>query len=231
MGSFCGTYGYGLIHPNVINASVLQVSYASTHSHTAPQWKFHKGPNCPGANFDAMSIAPTFDLQLEACTAEDIASIIVFKDTAMKVTADRSPVRTPGSTSDKKGSLEDIQKEIDVMTSVHRFGNWMGGPSPTEPLNPDRRCRTRLDLACYARPDEDELAKPMSKLIPHMGAHIRAYHFLCFQTQLGYRDNVQITLDEVAKVIPMIIEQRRLKPRPRSDYDKYLTGGNLNQIA
>ena len=31
MGSFCGTYGYGIIHPNLINASVIQMSYASSH--------------------------------------------------------------------------------------------------------------------------------------------------------------------------------------------------------
>ena len=181
-GSFCGSYGYGLIHPSLINASVLQVSYASTHSDTAPQWKCHKGPNCPGAKFDAMSIAPNFDLQLQACVAEDKAQIIVSQDMGMKVTADRSPIRTPGSTADSKGSSEAIQKEIDVMISVHRFGNWMGSTNPNEPNDADHRCRTRLDLTCHSRQGENALAKLMSRLIPHMGAHIRAYHFLCFQT-------------------------------------------------
>ena len=40
MGSFCGTHGYGIIHPNTINASVMQLSMASTHS-DAP---VHLGP-------------------------------------------------------------------------------------------------------------------------------------------------------------------------------------------
>ena len=64
-----------------------------------------------------------------------------------------------------------------------------------------------------------------------MGAHIRAYRFLCFQTQLGYRPNDPITLDEVSEVIPMIIQQGWLKSRPRSDYEEYLSGGNLHKIA
>ena len=71
----------------------------------------------------------------------------------------------------------------------------------------------------------------MSRVIPHMGAHLRAYHFLCFQTQIGYRDNRQITLSEVAEVMPMSIQQGWLKPRPRGDYDKYLAGGNLHLIT
>ena len=65
-------------------------------------------------------------------------------------------------------------------------------------MDSDRRCRDRMDLACKDRKDENALARLMSRLIPHMGAHIRAYHFLCFQTQIGYRDNEPITLDEVA---------------------------------
>ena len=81
------------------------------------------------------------------------------------------------------------------------------------------------------RKDESALAKLMSRIIPHMGAHIRADHFLCFQTQIGYRSNEQITLDEVSEVIPMIIQQGWLNPRPRGDYDKYLSGGNLHLIA
>ena len=71
----------------------------------------------------------------------------------------------------------------------------------------------------------------MSIIIPHMGAHIRAYHSLCVQIQIGLRSNEQITMDEVSEVIPMIIQQGWLNPRPRGDYDEYLSGGNLHLIA
>ena len=107
----------------------------------------------------------------------------------------------------------------------------MGSTDAGDHNDPDHRCRVRLDLSCHGRKDENALAKLMSRLIPHMGAHIRAYHFLCFQTQIGYRDNEQITLDEVEQVIPMVIQQGWLTPRPRDDYDKYLSGGNLHLIT
>ena len=88
-----------------------------------------------------------------------------------------------------------------------------------------------MDLGKHARKNENSLAKLMSRIIPHMGAHIRANHFLCFQTQLGYRPNEPITLEEVSEVIPMIIQQGWLKPRPRGDYEEYLSGGNLHLIT
>ena len=237
MGSFCGTHGYGIIHPNLINASVMQLSYASTHA-DAPALRRaqcepdpEKAPEHVRAPFDMMSIAPNFELQLEACTAEETAKTIVAFDLGKSITMDRSPVRTPGSTPDKKGSPEDILKDVDVMLTSYRFSRWMASADIDNPNTPDRRCKARLDLSCHARRDENALAKLMSRLIPHMGAHIRAYHFLCFQTQIGYRNNEQITLDEVEAVIPMIIQQGWLKPRPRGYYDKYLSGGNLHLIT
>ena len=63
------------------------------------------------------------------------------------------------------------------------------------------------------------------------GANIRAYHFLCFQTQIGYRQNDPITLTEVEEVIPMVIQQGWLTPETRGTYDKYLSGGNLHLIT
>ena len=219
MDSFCGTYGYGFIHPNLINASVVQLSYASTHADAPAPGRPpcepdpEKAPEHVRASFDMMSIAPNFDLQLEACTAEETAKTIVKFDLGMSITMDRSPIRTPGSTPEKKGSPEEILKEVDVMLTVNRFGRWMASPYADTPNSPDLRCRACLELAKHARKDENALAKLMSRLIPHMGAHIRAYHFLCFQAQIGYRDNVQIALDEVEEVIPMIIQQGWLKPK------------------
>ena len=75
MGSFCGTYGYGVTHPNLINASVIQMPYASTHADLPSYGPLpsepdpEKAPEQPKASFDMMSVAPNFDLQLEACTS------------------------------------------------------------------------------------------------------------------------------------------------------------------
>ena len=160
MGSFCGTHGCGLIHPNLINASVMQLSYASTHSNAPVHWRTQcepdpeRAPDHVRAPFDMMSIAPNFDLQLEACTAEETAKTIVTFDLGPPIALDRDPIRTPGSTSNKKGSPEDIRKEVDIMLSAHRFGRWMGSTDAGEHNDPDHRCRVRLDLACHGRKDE-----------------------------------------------------------------------------
>ena len=100
-----------------------------------------------------------------------------------------------------------------LCSQLTRFGRWMASTDAGEPNDADRRCRARMDLSHHQRKNENALAKLMSRLIPHMGAHIRAYHFLCFQTQIGYRDNEQITLDEVEQVIPMMYKQGWLKPQ------------------
>ena len=205
MGSFCGTYGYGIIHPNLISASVMQMSFASSHpgissygqpppERGAQEPDPEKAPEKVRASFDMMSVAPNFDLLLEACTAEEMAKTIVRFDIGMLVTKDRSPIKAPGSTANTKGSPDDIRKEVDTMIVSDRFGMWMADPLGDNVNTPDMRCRARMDLGKHARKDENSLAKLMSRIIPHMGAHLRAYHFLCFQTQLGYRPNEQITL-------------------------------------
>ena len=81
MGSFCGSYGYGLIHPNLINTCVMQMSYASSHPGitTYPPSECASGEHAQQAAaeneralFDMMSIAPNFDLLIEASTAEEM---------------------------------------------------------------------------------------------------------------------------------------------------------------
>ena len=80
------------------------------------------------------------------------------------------------------------------------------------------------------RNNESALVGVMSRMITHMGAHIRANHFLFFQSQLGYRKNEPITLEEVKGVIPQIVKRQWLNPAPRDEiYDKYMRGGNLKQ--
>ena len=240
MGSFCGTYGYGIIHPSLINASVIQMSYASSHPDVPTYGRTpveatqesdpERAPGTTRAIFDMISVAPNFDLLLEACTAEEVAKTIVRFDMGMLVTKDRSHIMTPGSTGNKKGSPDAMRKEVDNMLMSDRFGIWMASTFGDNVNTPDLRCRARMELGMHPRKDENSLAKLMSRIIPHMGAHMRAYQFLCFQTQIGHRSNEQITLDEVSEVIPVIIQQGWLNPSPRSDYHEYLSGGNLHLL-
>ena len=228
MGSFCGSYGYGIIHPNLINTCVMQMSYASSHSGLTSSAPCVCAPGEPDpeqrrASFDMISMAPNFDILLEAWTAEEMAKVIVNSDIGVTITLDRSPIKTPGSTG-KKGSPDAVRTEIDLMLTSPRFGRWMADTFGENVNTPDFRCRVRMNVGKHARRNENSLAKLMSRIIPHMGAHIRAYHFLCFQTQLGYRPNEPILLEEVSEVIPMIIQQGWLKPSPRGDYDECLSG-------
>ena len=70
MGSFCGTYGYGLIHRSTVNAVVIQLSFAPSHSDAPTHWATPWGPSTDQskarkAEFDMMSMAPNFDLLLD----------------------------------------------------------------------------------------------------------------------------------------------------------------------
>ena len=114
MGSFCGSYGYGVIHPNLINTCVMQTSYASSHPGTTtyPPSECASGEHAQQAalenvraKFDMMSIAPNFDLLIEASTAEEIAQTIVKSDTLEHVLRWIGVlIKTPGSTGNKKGT-------------------------------------------------------------------------------------------------------------------------------
>ena len=60
MGCAKGVPGYGIIHPNLINAAVLQCY----------------GLTAANGHFDAMSFAPNFDLLLTQQKATDVARLI-----------------------------------------------------------------------------------------------------------------------------------------------------------
>ena len=77
---------------------------------------------------------------------------------------------------------------------------------------------------------EIHLLRQCLVVVAHTGANLRAYHFLCFQTQLGYRENEPITLTAVSDVIPSVIELGWVNPAPRETYSKYLDG-DMNVIA
>ena len=70
-----GVVGYGMIHPNLINAAVLQC-----HGMTATSGRF-----------DAMSLAPNFDLLLTQGLATEVARLIALWDDKTFEMGDQGP--------------------------------------------------------------------------------------------------------------------------------------------
>ena len=73
----------------------------------------------------------------------------------MLVTKDRSLIKTPGSTSNTKGSPDAMRTEIDNMLIADRFGRWSADPFGDNVNTPHMRCRARMDLERHPRKDEN----------------------------------------------------------------------------
>ena len=73
-----------------------------------------------------------------------------------------------------------ILKDVDVMLKAPRFGRWMGSTNADTKCDTDARWQARIDLRHHMRRGEDTLAELMSRTVTHVGANLRAYHFLCF---------------------------------------------------
>ena len=89
MGAFCVADGYGLIHPNMISAAVLQCCVASSQ----------ESPN-EGArssfSFDAMALAPNMDLLMSCKDAERVAQTIAHWNCGKPRTERLELIRPPG---------------------------------------------------------------------------------------------------------------------------------------
>ena len=173
-----------------------------------------------------MSMARTFDLQLESCTADPAAKAIASWGLGPIISSNRSPARAPGSEAQTKETADEILNDADVMLRAPRFGGWMGTTNVDDKNDSATRRKVRVDLRHFMLNNKNALTGVMSRMVTHMGANFRAYRFLCFQTELGCRKNESITLAEVKEVIP----QRWIKPAPREKHAKYLQSGNVIQF-
>ena len=118
MGSFCGTDGYGLIHPNMISASVLQCCIAS--SQEADESNMFK--------FDAMSLAPNMDLLMTCKDAEKVAQTIAHWNCGKPRTPKLELIHPPGGTMPLKdvGSKDwnlNVQKEVESVFKLKATEN------------------------------------------------------------------------------------------------------------
>ena len=98
-----------------------------------------------------MSMAPTFDLLLECCTADHTAKAIVSWGFGPMISTDRNQIRTPGSAENTKGTTEEILKNIEILLRVPRFGKWTGSTNVDKKNDSDLRYRTRADLRHFVR--------------------------------------------------------------------------------
>ena len=148
MGSAKGIIGYGMIHPSLINAAVLQ-----TYGLSAQQ-----------GQFDAMSLAPNFDLALTQQGAAEIAARIAEWSVEPIDLGDQGDliVQTPFVPSKEnmrqhRNFIDTTVQSIAQMTGIAQVGNIM----------------TMSDEASWLIP-------PMAALLQHQGTNTRAlcYHLL-----------------------------------------------------
>ena len=146
MGSFCGADGYGLIHPNMISAAVLQCCMASSQESTSH------------FKFDALALAPTMDLLMSCKDAERIAHTIVQWNVGPSRTDQMELIKPPGSDMPKDVGTPDwnahVRNEVRTVFSYEPFRNWT---SVTEEQKPDQRRMDRDGVIKLLKASEHSL--------------------------------------------------------------------------
>ena len=224
MGSFCGADGYGLIHPTMTSASVLQCCIASSQ----------ESPESNSCSFDAMALAPNMDLLMSCKDAEKVAQAIAHWNCGKPRTPKLELIHPPGGTLSPKeiGTPEwnlSVQKEVETVFRYEPFRNWT---STTVRYNQEQRRVDREGVANILKATENSLFTHMAVLNTQMGANLRAYHYLRNKELLGMKPVEKITLLQVKEVIDKVIDTRWLNPPAANDYLKYLpsAGGDLHAI-
>ena len=222
MGSFCGADGYGLIHPNLISAAVLQCCIASSQEST------HH------FKFDAMALAPNMDLLMSCKDAEKVAQTIVQWNCGCSRTDKMELIKPPGGNMSKDVGTPDwnvhVRSEVRTVFSYEPFRKWT---SVTVEQTQEQRRIDRDGVANILKSTEHSLFGHMAKLTPQMGANLRAYHFLRNQEFLGMKPVKKITLLQVKEVIDQIVEWKWVSPATISSYSKYhpSAGGDMTAIV
>ena len=223
MGSFCGADGYGLIHPNMISAAVLQCCIASSQ----------ESPN--HFKFDAMALAPNMDLLMSCKDAERVAQTIAHWNCGKPRTEKLELIHPPGGNmSPKDVGTSDwnvhVQKEAQMVFRYKSFRHWT---STTVRYNQEQRRVDREGVVNLLKATENSLFTHMAILTTQMGANLRAYHYLRNQELVGMKSVEKITLLQVKEVIDKVVDSKWLDPAAISAYLKYLpsAGGDLKAIT
>ena len=219
-GSFCGADGYGLIHPNLISASVLQCCIASSQESTN------------NFKFDAMALAPNMDLLMSCKDAERVAQTIAQWNCGKSRTDKMEVIKPPGGDMPKDVGTPDwnvhVRSEVGTVFSYEPFREWT---STTVEQTTEQRRIDRDGVVKILKSTEDSLFGHMAILNTQMGANLRAYHFLRNQEFLGTKPVKKITLLQVKEVVDQIVEWKWVNPAPISSYSKYLPSARGDMTA
>ena len=223
MGSFCGADGYGLIHPNMISAAVLQCCIASSQE-SSNHFKF-----------DAMALAPNMDLLMSCKDAERVAQTIAQWNCGKPRTEKLELIHPPGGNMSSKdvGTADwnvHVQQEALLVFRYKSLRHWT---STTVGYNQEQRRVDREGVMNILKATENSLFTHMAILNTQMGANLRAYHYLRNQELLGMKPVEKITLLQVKEVIEKVGDSKWLNPESISSYLKYLpsAGGDLQAIT
>ena len=223
MGSFCGADGYGLIHPNMISAAVLQCCIASSQ----------ESPN--HFKFDAMALAPNMDLLMSCKDAERVAQTIAHWNCGKPRTDKLESIHPPGGHMPPKdvGTADwniHVQNQTEMVFRYKSFRHWT---STTVRYNQEQSRVDREGVMNILKATENSLFTHMAILNTQMGANLRAYHYLRNQELLGMKSVEKITLLQVKEVIDKVVDSRWVNPAAITTYLKYLpsAGGDLRGIT
>ena len=223
MGSFCGADGYGLIHPNMISAAVLQCCIASSQE-SDNQFKF-----------DAMPLAPNMDLLMSCKDAERVAQTIAHWNCGKPRTDKLELIRPPGGDmSSGDVATADwnvhVRKQTELVFRYKPFRHWT---STTVEYSKEQRRVDREGVVNLLKATENSLFTHMAILNTQMGANLRAYHYFRNQELLGMKPVEKITLLQVKEVIDKVVDSKWVSPASVNTYLKYLpsAGGGLQAIT
>ena len=179
MGSAKGIIGYGVIHPNLINAAVLQ-----TYGLSAQQ-----------GQFDAMSLAPNFDLALTQQEAAEIAARIAEWSVDPIDLGDQAELIVQTPFVPTKENMRQHRNFIDITTqsvaqgtSIAQVGNLM----------------TMTDEATWLIP-------PMGALLQYQGTNTRALCYHLLQCREDSTKDPQLNETTIRSAIEVVVNDHWLQ--------------------
>ena len=179
MGCAKGVVGYGMIHPNLINAAVLQTYGLSSQQ----------------GQFDAMSLAPNFDLAVTQQQATEIAARLAEWSTGEIDLGDQGDliIQTPYSPSKEnmrhhRDFIDPTMQSVAQKTSISQVKNVLDGADEVSWLIP-----------------------PMTTILQSQGTNTRALCFYLLQCREDKTNDPQLTEATIHSVIETVIKDNWLQ--------------------
>ena len=180
MGCAKGVPGYGIIHPNLINAAVMQCYGMSS------------GNN----HFDAMSLAPNFDLLLTQQKASDVARLIAEWNSQVEHLGERGEMVVQVPWTPSKENMKEHRDCIDPLRTSFAQTITMSHVA-----------------GVMARADENMWLMPtMSSILQDQGTNMRAMYYHILQCREGGTLDPKLDETTVQRVIGKVVNEYWLQP-------------------